>query len=219
MSDACGILAIWNDRDEAIAPVYERWYVNEHVPERLAVPGFLSARRYERIDGGSPQFFTSYELRSVDVLSSTAYLERLAAPSELTRATMARFRNMVRTACIPVRRSAPGALGSCVALAWIPQPAARCDQLLALAGEYQRDPRVVNVQVWRAAPDAGSSSAEAALRPGGDARIEAAIVLDAMREADARELAAGLAAALGTTASGTARSGAYRLLAQWRHTT
>jgi hypothetical protein len=210
-----GILAIWNDRDEAIAPVYERWYVNEHVPERLAVPGFLGARRYERIDGGSPRFFTSYELTSVDVLSSAAYLERLAAPSELTRATMARFRNMVRTACIPVRRSAAGALGGCVAVAWIPQPATEGDELLRLADEYQRDPRVLNVQVWRAAPDAGSSSTEATLRPGGDARIEAAIVLDAMREADARELADSLATSLKAAVRGRSHSGAYRLLARW----
>lgn len=213
MTQAQGILAIWNDRDEAIASVYEQWYVKEHVPERLAVPGFLSARRYQRLDGGSPRFFTSYELASVDVLSSRAYLDRLAAPSELTRAVMAHFKNMVRTACIPVRRSAPGALGSSAAVAWIPQPASLGDELLRAADECQRDPRVVNVQVWRAAPDAGSSSAEASLRPGGDARIVAAIVVDAMRDADARELAASLRASAG----GSAHTGAYRLLAQWRN--
>jgi hypothetical protein len=216
MKEAAGILAIWNDRDAAIAPVYERWYVQEHVPERLAVPGFRGARRYERIGGGSPQFFTYYELESVDVLSSPAYLARLAAPSELTRGVMAHFRNMVRTACVPVRRSGPGALGGCAAVGWLPQAAAGDgDALLALADEYQRHPDVLGVQVWRAAADAGSASTEATLRPGGDARIAAAIVLDVMRESEARDVSASLADALAGVVPQRAATGAYRLLARW----
>ena len=38
-----GILLIWNDRDDEIVELYESWYVREHVPERLGVPGFLAA--------------------------------------------------------------------------------------------------------------------------------------------------------------------------------
>lgn len=216
MTEAAGILAIWNDRDAAIAPVYERWYVHEHVPERLGVPGFRCARRYERIGGGSPQFFTYYELESVDVLSSSAYLARLAAPSELTRGVMAHFRNMVRTACVPVRRSGAGALGGCAAVGWLQQAAAAdVDALLALADEYQRHPDVLGVQVWRAAADAGSASTEATLRPGGDARIAAAIVLDVMREGEARDVSASLADALADVVPQRAATGAYRLLARW----
>lgn len=50
-----GVLAIWNDRDDEIAELYESWYVTEHVPERLDVAGFRGARRYEAASG-SPRF-------------------------------------------------------------------------------------------------------------------------------------------------------------------
>ena len=63
-SAAPGILAIWNDREESIADVYERWYLSEHLPERLGVPGFVAARRYEA-SKGSPRFLTFYDVESL----------------------------------------------------------------------------------------------------------------------------------------------------------
>ena len=35
-----GILAVRNNCDAAIAAEYERWYVGEHLPERVSVDGF-----------------------------------------------------------------------------------------------------------------------------------------------------------------------------------
>jgi hypothetical protein len=63
-------------------------------------PGFVAVRRYEA-ETGSPRFFTSYDVESVEVPSSADYHARLAAPSPLTREVMANFRNMTRTVCIP----------------------------------------------------------------------------------------------------------------------
>lgn len=114
---APAILAIWNDREDSIADVYERWYLSEHLPERLAVPGFLAARRYEARKG-SPRFFTFYDVQSPAVLSSANYLARLASPSPLTREVMANFRNMMRTACMSIHRSPGAAVGGCVVAAY-----------------------------------------------------------------------------------------------------
>ena len=50
-----GILAIWHDVDAAIGDEYERWYFREHLPERVAVPGFLAGRRYEAVSGRRPE--------------------------------------------------------------------------------------------------------------------------------------------------------------------
>ena len=51
-----GILAIWNDCAKGEETNYENWYQNEHLPERLGVPGFIRGRRYENLVD-SPKFF------------------------------------------------------------------------------------------------------------------------------------------------------------------
>jgi hypothetical protein len=221
---APGILAIWNDREDSIADVYERWYLSEHLPERLGVPGFLAARRYEA-QKGSPRFFTWYDVRSLEVLSSENYLARLASPSPLTREVMANFRNMMRTACLPVYRSPRAALGGCVVAAYVEQPA-RVDRggLLEGATQCERDPRVLGLQVWQAAPDpAHAATPEAKLRPGGDRRIAAALVLDVMREEDGWALEGRIREALRNSVLSETRSGdafihlnVYRLLGLWQ---
>ena len=70
---------------------FNAWYAQEHLTERLAVPGMLSARRYLRrpgSDGPGLQYLTMYEAASVDVLASPAYLRQLDEPSPLTRAVV-----------------------------------------------------------------------------------------------------------------------------------
>jgi len=47
-----GVLAIWNDVDPNSEIDYNEWYFQEHLPDRLGVPGFLSGQRYEVIGPG-----------------------------------------------------------------------------------------------------------------------------------------------------------------------
>jgi hypothetical protein len=98
MSASPGLLAVWNDiaaQDEA---EFNAWYVEEHVPERLGIPGILTARRYR--DAAAPLSYAAiYDIESVAALASPAYLERLANPTPRTRAIMPRFRNMTRAVC------------------------------------------------------------------------------------------------------------------------
>jgi hypothetical protein len=56
-----------NDDDE-----FNAWYDNEHIPERAAVPGFLSALRYV-CRSGFPRYLAVYDLEHADVLKSDAY--------------------------------------------------------------------------------------------------------------------------------------------------
>ena len=46
---AAGVLAVWNDRDDAIDAFYEQWYVGQHLPERVGLPGWHCGRRYEAV--------------------------------------------------------------------------------------------------------------------------------------------------------------------------
>src|SRR5215216_3228275 len=56
---------------------FNAWYDEEHVPLRLAVPGFLSARRYKAATDDGPRYAALYDLQSLDVLETRAY-QRLA---------------------------------------------------------------------------------------------------------------------------------------------
>jgi hypothetical protein len=60
-----GILAVWNDTAPAGDAEFSDWHTREHVPERVAVPGFLSGRRYSTVSG-SPKYFTLYETEAVE---------------------------------------------------------------------------------------------------------------------------------------------------------
>ena len=52
---------------------FNRWYNTVHVPEILAVPGFISGRRFRRISGDKIKYMAIYEIESLDALKSDEY--------------------------------------------------------------------------------------------------------------------------------------------------
>src|SRR3981081_4267667 len=74
---------------------FNRWYDREHLEERVAIDGFLEARRYIAHQG-SPKYLCLYSTRTFDVLDSPAYRTKLANPTDRSKKTMARFKNMIR---------------------------------------------------------------------------------------------------------------------------
>jgi hypothetical protein len=89
---------IWNDVLDTERDAFYRWHDKEHIPERLALPGFLRGRRYR--GSGVTEWLTLYEARDVAVLTSSAYIERLNNPTPLTQSTVRAFRNTARSICI-----------------------------------------------------------------------------------------------------------------------
>jgi hypothetical protein len=51
---------------------FNRWYEEEHLDERMAIPGFINARRFTRWKGG-PKYLALYDLESPEVLQSAPY--------------------------------------------------------------------------------------------------------------------------------------------------
>ena len=99
-----GVLAIWNDCAPGAEREYEHWYRSEHLAERVGVEGFVSGWRYRAVDA-EPEYFTHYETRGADVLSSAAYRRQLDDPTPLTRRIMdGVFINCIRTVCERVHR-------------------------------------------------------------------------------------------------------------------
>ena len=62
---------------------FNKWYDTQHVPDRMAIPGFLSARRFTKIEGlpkdyaigGEAKYLALYDLASAKVLTSEPYLK------------------------------------------------------------------------------------------------------------------------------------------------
>jgi hypothetical protein len=93
-----GVLAIWNGMEAGADDEFLEWHVQQHIPERVGVPGFLRGRRYAA-QVGFPPYFNFYEVESPQVLTSSAYRERLDHPTPWTRSVIARFCDTSRTAC------------------------------------------------------------------------------------------------------------------------
>lgn len=77
---------------------HDEWHTHEHVPERLALPGFLRGSRWVA-QQGRPKYFVMYEVEALAALTSAAYLERLNNPTPWTAKMMPHYRGMTRGLC------------------------------------------------------------------------------------------------------------------------
>ncbi len=191
MSDP-GILAIWNDCRAGRETEFETWFQGEHLPERLAVPGFLFGRRHQAISGTSG-YFNFYLVESPAVLTSKPYLERLDNPTPMTRKIMSEvFINMNRTACRRTARRGGfrGAYAVTVRFDAAPDEAALARELEALVA----DPAAVaNGEIWIALDPKGMPVLQEEKLRGGDRKIAGCLIIDTLRQADAETAAARLA--------------------------
>jgi hypothetical protein len=78
------LLMVWADVPADKEAEFNQWYNEEHLAERLAVPGFLAGARYEAVKGG-PKHLAYYELENTAVLDSEAYRRVTANPTPWTQ--------------------------------------------------------------------------------------------------------------------------------------
>jgi hypothetical protein len=90
-----GMLLTSMDIDGSDEAEFNHWYDREHLEERVAIPGFLEARRYVA-HKASPKYLCLYSTAEFAVLDSPAYRTKLANPTDWSVKTMARFKNMIR---------------------------------------------------------------------------------------------------------------------------
>src|SRR5262249_18390076 len=187
-----GILAIFNNVAPGREAEFEQWFQQEHLAERIAVPGFLIGRRHEAVSGNR-RYFNFYVTTSAAVLKSPAYLERLDNPTPMTRTVMAEiFKDMIRTVCHRVFRlgTMRGTGVAAVRFAERPDEAA----LQAAMGDLMQDPAVACGEIWRAADKRDFPvSMEERLR-GGDRKIAACLLVETLRLPQAEKIAMSLAA-------------------------
>jgi hypothetical protein len=91
------MLLLFDIASDAIAE-HDDWHTHEHLPERLAIPGFLRGTRWIATHG-APRYMVVYEVAELATLTSAPYLARLNAPSAWTTRMMPHYRGMRRGFC------------------------------------------------------------------------------------------------------------------------
>jgi hypothetical protein len=106
------MLLLFDIATEAIAE-HDDWHTHEHLPERLALPGFRRGTRWVAVDG-QPRYFVMYEVDELATLTSDAYLDRLNHPSPWTARMMVHYRGMIRGLCSVAGSFGFGGGGACL---------------------------------------------------------------------------------------------------------
>lgn len=101
-----GLLLTMTEPPPHMEEEFNAWYDDEHMAERLAIPGFRSARRWVAdLPPGEGKYLATYELDSAAVLASPAYLERLNNPTPWSKRCLGACVRFRRWAC---EQTAPG---------------------------------------------------------------------------------------------------------------
>jgi hypothetical protein len=166
-------------------PRFSAWYDHEHLPERVALPGFLRGRRYARLSGPGRQHLTLYDAVDTSVFSSPDYLARLDSPTPLTRSVVAMFERPHREV-LAVLFSVGAAVGSQLALVRLPPvDSARLHRWVEdeLAADLLSAPDACGLHL--AEVDAAATAAKAGTTEGRDAAedvdVGAVLLLDGTR--------------------------------------
>lgn len=104
-------IVIWSEIDAALRAEHDAWHSGEHLPERMAIRGFLRGRRTVAADPAAPwPYFILYEVEDAAVMTSSAYLERLNNPTPWSKKIMAACR-LSRTLCRVIASQGSGVGG------------------------------------------------------------------------------------------------------------
>lgn len=95
-----GLLLTLTEPPPRMEEEFNAWYDEEHLAERLAIPGFRSVRRWvAQVPAGAGKYLATYELDSLAVLSSAAYLQRFENPTPWSRRCLGKAVLFRRWAC------------------------------------------------------------------------------------------------------------------------
>jgi hypothetical protein len=91
-----GLLCIWTDIDPEHVLDFNRGYDREHMQERVAIPGFQSARRFAAIGPCPRPYLALYYTDRLAVFTSDAYLRAFANQTDWSRENFTRMRDTQR---------------------------------------------------------------------------------------------------------------------------
>ena len=104
------VLVNWGGIVEEKEADYNSWHSKEHMPERIALPGFLRGCRAIGVPGThiNHKYFMMYEAERKDVFISRKYLDRLNNPTKLTKNILSHYIAPSRTICSVIASKSVG---------------------------------------------------------------------------------------------------------------
>jgi hypothetical protein len=210
-----GVLALWLDVAPALDRETDAWYIDEHMPERIDIGGYLRARRYQALQG-SPAYLTMFEARTPADLASEGYLSLVQRISEQSKRIRAGFSNVAR-GTFQVGASAGRGLGAVIATLRLAPRSERPSQaqMAAVVQDLLRKPGIVGVHWLQPAPEIRARMDAVRATGTGDATVHDVLMVEAARAVDLDALRAEgplSAAALPGPAWQEADYGVYGLL-------
>lgn len=208
MTQARAQLCIWTDVDPAFELDFNRWYDREHMQERVAIPGFQSARRFQAIGDCPRPWLALYYTDTLDVFRSEPYRKAFANQTEWSLRNFERMRGTQRRVGeLALELGEPGGEGGALAAFVIPEGGADMAALREALSSVVRDDHIVRASVLRT--DSGLSSPVTPNTP--PAPADMTVTIEATQAEAALDRAKALAGALGVTPEGVY---AFRML--WR---
>jgi len=153
-----GLLFVASDVDPAHEADFNRWYDQEHVEERVRIPGFLSGARYFSLEGGR-KYLGLYRTESLAVFGSPGYRAAFEKQTPWSVANLDRMRQPMRRVCA-VRAVTGFGSGSHVVVLPLTAAADAEAQVTAAAnvGAQLRKEQAGFVQSYLLVPDVALSS-------------------------------------------------------------
>lgn len=161
-----GMLLTSMDIDAADEQDFNTWYDREHIAERVAIDGFLEARRYVAIDA-QPKYLSLYSTGSFEALDSPAYRKALAGQTAWSLQNIARFRNMIRAvARITISRGqGRSAVLGIIRIRPVPQRTTPLRNALAARFAPDRHDGIISMHLLESDPNLSKSLTDAPDQP------------------------------------------------------
>ncbi len=203
-----GMLITSMDVDAADEAEFNIWYDREHLAERVAIDGFLEARRWIA-EQAQPKYFCTYSTAKFEDLSGPAYQRALASQTDWSKKNIGRFRNMIRAVGRISASRGQGRGGALAVVRLRPQPGTQ-----AALRERMRElldpgmlPGIISLHLIESDPQLSKSLTEPD-RPNPGAS-DWFVLVEGTDSAAVRSLAA---ERFGATGAAVVSTGSYRLM-------
>ncbi len=100
---ATALLIVQVDIDPAREDEFNRWYDEEHVPDKLLSPGFYSARRFTHFSHPH-RYLAIYEVEDGDTVTNAAYMSQ--PQTEWSASIMQAWREWDRNVWVEITKAA-----------------------------------------------------------------------------------------------------------------
>jgi hypothetical protein len=210
-----GALALWLDVAAELDRETDGWYVDEHLPERIDVGGYLRARRFVAIEG-SPSYLTLFEAQTPAALASEGYLRLVGKLSEQSKQIRAGFSNVAR-GTFKVRQSLGRGIGAVMASVRLRlHDAASAD--VTVAALDKQVPKllhhhgVVGVHWLEPAPEVRARMDRVRVTGHADANVDYVLFIEATRPAEVAAIRGEVLAPLAGSGCAEESYGVYALM-------